>query len=179
MHRRDLLEKLHEFRPSSQRDVDCRNQFVKFVEGHPDCFERSLEIGHVTGSAWIVNRERSRCLLTYHKKLESWLQLGGHADGNPDVLDVALSEGREESGIVQILPLSTEIFDLDIHRIPAHKAVPEHYHYDVRFLCETDEGCPLTISDESNDLRWLTAEEVLARTSEESVLRMLRKTLLF
>ena len=176
MHRRDILEKLSQFVPLNRRDSECRDRFFEFIRANQDCFERSLEIGHITGSAWIVNPGRDRFLLTFHKKLELWLQLGGHADGNPDVLEVALREAREESGIVNIAPLSERIFDLDIHRIPEHKGVPEHFHYDVRFICEADDRKALTISDESHDLRWLTAEEVRERTSEESMLRMLRKT---
>lgn len=176
MHRHDILERLRAFVPLEERDADYRDQFVEFVKSNPDCFERTLEIGHITGSAWIVNPNRERFLLTFHKKLGLWLQLGGHADGNPDVLEVAMREAREESGILGVLPLSGQIYDLDIHRIPEHKGVSEHLHYDVRFVCVADDSAPLTISDESHDLRWLTAVEVLERTSEESILRMLRKT---
>ncbi|MBK7091238.1 MAG: NUDIX hydrolase [bacterium] len=176
MHRRDILDKLANFIPRDPRDSNCRDQFIEFIKTNPNCFERSLEIGHITGSAWIVNPARDRFLLTFHKKLELWLQLGGHADGNPSVLEVALGEAREESGIYRVEPLSDQIYDLDIHRIPGHKGVPEHFHYDVRFICEADDTVPLIISDESHDLRWLTAAEVLERTSEESILRMLRKT---
>ncbi len=176
MHRRDILEKLSQFVPLDQRDSECRDRFVEFIKANQDCFERSLEIGHITGSAWIVNPGRDRFLLTFHKKLELWLQLGGHADGNADVFEVALREAREESGVSNIAPLSERIFDLDIHRIPEHKGVLEHLHYDVRFICEANDSKELTISDESHDLRWLTAEEVRERTTEESILRMLRKT---
>ncbi len=176
MHRHDILEKLSKFAPRDRRDSECRDQFIEFIKANQGCFERSLEVGHITGSAWIVNPGRNRYLLTFHKKLDLWLQLGGHADGKADVLEVALLEAREESGIEQVTPLSVQIYDLDIHRIPGHQGVPEHLHYDVRFICEADDRRVLTISDESHDLRWLTAKEVLERTSEESILRMLRKT---
>ena len=99
-------------------------RFRRFVLRQPRCFERDCwDDGHVTGSAVIVDRAASRVLLTQHAKIGRWLQLGGHADGDPDPLAVA--------------PLRTDIVDLDIHRIPAHGADPVHYHYDVRFLLQT------------------------------------------
>lgn len=176
MHRNHLLQLLRSYRARDARDRECRERFIEFVGSHPDCCERTLAIGHVTGSAWITNHPRTRFLLTFHKKLGLWLQLGGHADGETDLVAVALREAREESGLAEIALVSEEIFDLDIHLIPAGNGVPQHYHYDVRFLCEADDAAPLAISDESHDLRWLNREEVAARTLEESILRMLRKT---
>jgi 8-oxo-dGTP pyrophosphatase MutT (NUDIX family) len=176
MHRHDLVQRLKSYTVIEQHDSETRDRFLDFVESSPQCFERSLSIGHVTGSAWIVNPTRDRFLLTFHSKLNIWLQLGGHADGNPNVLDVALREAREESGLDNIRCLTPEIFDLDIHRIPEHKEVAEHYHYDARFLFEADDAQPLVISDESHDLRWLRSEEIRQLTQEESILRMLRKS---
>jgi len=176
MHRNSLLQLLRAYQARDARDRECRDRFIEFVESYPECCERKLAIGHVTGSAWIANRQRTRFLLTFHKKLGLWLQLGGHADGETDLVAVALREAREESGLSEIALVSDEIFDLDIHLIPAGNGVPQHYHYDVRFLCEADEAALLAISDESHDLRWLNREEVAARTQEESILRMLRKT---
>lgn len=93
--------------------------------------------------------------LTLHKKLGFWLQLGGHADGDSNLLSVAIKEAYEESGLNNISVLSEEIFDIDIHYIPKFKSVPGHYHYDVRFLLKNcDDDDKIKISDESNDLRW-------------------------
>lgn len=147
-----------------------------FVETHADCFERSLLTGHITASAWILDLDRRYTLLTHHGKLDKWLQLGGHTDGDADVLGSALREAREESGLAEVSAISTEIFDVDIHRIPARKSEPEHFHYDVRFLLEADRAAPLAISSESKDLRWVPLCDVDQLTQEESVLRMLRKT---
>lgn len=176
MHRRDLLLKLRNLAAATERDESCRERFVKFVINNPDCFERTNSVGHVTGSAWITNIDRSRFLLTFHKKLGMWLQLGGHADGCPQIERVALREAREESGVDSIRLVSDQIFDLDVHPIPAHSGTPRHYHYDVRFLCEADDRLPLVVSRESHDVRWLTAEEIRSLTNEDSVLRMLRRT---
>ncbi len=153
-----------------------RGRLADFVASHENCFERSLSIGHVTGSAWIVDLDRTHVLLTHHRKLDKWLQLGGHADGDWDVLRVALREAEEEGGLTTVRPVRDTIFDVDIHLIPARKAEPEHYHYDVRYALEADRAEAIRISDESHDLRWIAVEEVGTLTQEESVLRMVRKT---
>ena len=147
-----------------------------FVRRQPACFERTcFEDGHVTGSAWIVCPQRQRVLLTHHRKLKKWLQLGGHSDGDANTLRVAQREAEEESGLT-VRPVNERVFDIDIHTIPARGDDPEHKHYDVRFLFEADDLRPLTMSVESNDLRWVSIGDLHSLTSEESVLRMARKT---
>ena len=116
---------------------------MAFVEQNEMCFERSLDIGHITGSAWVLDFHRTHTLLTHHAKLDKWLQLGGHSDGDPDTLEVALREVREESGLVEVRPISEAIFDVDAHLIPARGAEPEHIHYDIRFLAEADREAPI------------------------------------
>jgi 8-oxo-dGTP pyrophosphatase MutT (NUDIX family) len=152
-----------------------RRELVEFVEAHENCFERSLQIGHVTGSAWIVDPDRTHTLLHHHGKLDRWLQLGGHADGDSDVRNVALREAREESGLTSVRPVSADIFDVDVHCIPARGAEPEHFHYDVRYLFEADRSEPLRITNESKDLQWVRLDRVEELTQEESILRMVRK----
>lgn len=149
---------------------------IRFVETHEDCLLRSCVPGHLTGSAWILSPDRTRTLLTHHHKLDKWLQLGGHADGDPDLLAVALREAREESGLARVRAVSPEIFDLDRHWIPARKTDPGHYHYDLRFLIEADPADPLVISNESKDLAWVEVARVTALNAEESMARMVRKT---
>ncbi len=149
---------------------------IGFVQQQPDCFERTcFEDGHVTGSAWIVCPNRRRVLLTHHRKLQKWLQLGGHSDGDANTLNVAQREAEEESGL-RVKRIHDAVFDIDIHTIPARGEDPEHKHYDVRFLFEADDRAPLTISSESNDLTWISLKNLSTVTSEESVLRMARKT---
>ena len=149
---------------------------IEFVETHADCLLRSQLTGHLTGSAWIVDPSRRLTLLTHHRKLDKWLQLGGHADGDPDLLAVALREAREESGLTGLRAVSPEPFDIDRHRIPARKDVPEHWHYDLRFMIEADPAAPLTVTDESHDLAWVAVNEVTHLNAEESMARMVRKT---
>ena len=176
MHRRLLEILLEAYVPTGATDAAARERILGFVRAHDDCFERTLLEGHVTGSAWIVNPSRTRCLLTHHRKLDRWLQLGGHADGQTDALEVAMREAREESGLTSLRAVSDAIFDCDVHSIPGRKAEPEHFHYDVRFLLEADDTEPLVLSEESKELAWVALEDVASLESDESVMRMVVKT---
>ena len=174
MHRQPLLDLLERYVPTDESDAQCRDRFVEFVRGNPECFERSLEVGHVTGAAWLLSADGDKALLTHHRKLDCWLQLGGHADGDADVVRVALREAREESGIQNIELLDAEVFDLDIHTIPQHKDTPPHEHYDVRFLCQSKADHQLAVSDESHDLGWFTIDQLEQIDVDESIHRMCR-----
>ena len=176
MHRRLLVSLLEAYDPFDDDDDEARGRILSFVLANTDCFERSLLAGHVTGSAWILDPSRSRCLLTHHRKLERWLQLGGHADGQTDILEVAMREGREESGLTSLRPVAASIFDCDVHSIPARRAEPGHWHYDVRFLLEADDAEPLVVSVESKELAWIALGEVAALGGDASVMRMVAKT---
>jgi 8-oxo-dGTP pyrophosphatase MutT (NUDIX family) len=128
-------------------------QFSRFVHAHPMCCERELAVGHLTGSAWLVDRHGERVLLTHHRKLDRWLQLGGHADGEADLARVALREAEEESGLAG-LQVAEPIFDLDRHWIPARGADAGHWHYDVRFVVRCTETEDYVVSAESHALAW-------------------------
>src|SRR3954463_9092998 len=132
MQRRAVMELLQTYaaEPLDSNEAAMVADVIRFVTAHPDCLERSCVPGHLTGSAWIVSPDRSRTLLTHHLKLDKWLQLGGHADDDPDLLAVALREAREESGLTRLRVVSPAIFDFDRHLIPARKTEPEHFHYD-------------------------------------------------
>ena len=120
MHREAVLRLLrrHAERALEASEAAMTQVTIEFVQAHPDCLARSCVPGHLTGSAWVVTPDRSRTLLTHHLKLDKWLQLGGHADGDGDLLAVALREAREESGLTRIRALSADVFDLDRHWIP-------------------------------------------------------------
>jgi 8-oxo-dGTP pyrophosphatase MutT (NUDIX family) len=149
---------------------------ICFVEAEADCLLRTCVPGHLTGSAWVISPDRQRTLLTHHRKLDKWLQLGGHADGDPDLRAVALREVREESGLARLRVMTPEIFDLDRHHIPARGSEPAHWHYDVRFLLEADPTEPLVVTSESKDLAWVEVAQVAELNAEESLRRMVRKT---
>lgn len=176
MYRQLLLTALDRYAVRYPAERTLVKRFAGFIRDNVHCFERSSVVGHVTGSAWIIDGPHERCLLTNHKKLNRWLQPGGHCDGNGDIAAVALREAYEESGLTSLKLVSSEIFDIDIHSIPARKAEPEHFHYDVRFLLEC--GCDenYVISEESHDLAWVPLVKVSNYSAEDSVLRMVQKT---
>jgi 8-oxo-dGTP pyrophosphatase MutT (NUDIX family) len=176
MHRNTLTTLLQNHHPTDPHEVQFTEQITSFVKQNPDCFERYLLIGHVTGSAWILDKSHQFTLLTHHRKLDKWFQTGGHCDGDSDVLNVALKEAQEETGLSDIQIISPNIFDIDIHEIPERKGVPAHLHYDVRFLLEADMNQPFTVSSESTDLAWVALSEVSKLNDSESIVRMVRKS---
>lgn len=179
MHRNNLLAQLNIYRAENEEEEQYKLRTIKFVKTTSDCFERSNLPGHITGSAWLLDRTGNRVLLTHHRKLNRWLQLGGHADGNPDVLQVALQEAREESGIINIAPVSENIFDVDVHLIPARKNVLEHLHYDIRYLFRVTDSEEYKISHESIDLKWVSQDEFSQIQVDQSVQRLYEKWIHF
>ena len=134
---------------------------LSFIENHTNHFSRTNHHGHFTGSAWIINPDKTKILMTHHKKIGKWLQLGGHADGESDLLKVSQREAVEESGINNFVTISNEIFDMDIHEIPAIGSDPKHLHYDIRFLLQADpDKESLIISNESHDVAWIPLDKI-------------------
>lgn len=151
--------------------------FESFLSAHADAFERSCAPGHFTGSAWLVSLDGERVLLTHHRKLGLWLQPGGHADGDPNLCDVALREAGEETGL-RGLRIEPGIFDIDRHRIPARPGEPEHWHYDVRYVVRAGEDECFIVSEESHSLAWRPVAEVAKDPqADASVRRMAAKWL--
>ena len=140
----------------------------------PDAFFRTCSPGHFTASALILNQLKTQVLLVEHRKLGIWVQPGGHADGDEYLEAVARREVEEETGLSEFLSKNS-ILDLDIHPIPARKDETAHKHYDVRFLFFADPALPLTLSDESTELCWITVGNLKEFTREESMFRMLEK----
>jgi 8-oxo-dGTP pyrophosphatase MutT (NUDIX family) len=145
--------------------------------GVADPFSRERLAGHFTASSWLVDRTGARVLLTHHRKLDRWLQLGGHADGDRDLARVALREAEEESGL-DGLSVESRIFDLDRHWIPERGEVPGHWHYDVRYIVHAGESEQYVISDESHDVAWRDITGISADTElDPSLRRMAEKWL--
>ena len=173
--RRALCELITEYAGRFPEESATCERLMQFVQSHADCFSRTCVPGHVTSSAWLLDTSGERVLLTHHKKLDIWVQLGGHMEGESSVLDSALREAREESGIAGIGVCSSALFDIDIHEIPARGADPAHLHYDCRFALQTESTNEFVLTEESHELRWVPVAEVSALTNEESVVRMVRK----
>lgn len=176
--RHDLIAALHAYQSPFTEEKFFVPKFLKLLE-HPHAFNKDHLPGHITGSAFIIDYSGQYTLLTLHAKLRQWLQPGGHADGEENILNVALRETDEETGI-KIPEVKPEIFDIDIHTIPAFKGFPQHDHYDVRFLFKVSVDEPIKISDESTDLAWKPLNELSVLTgNNRSMVRMAEKLKLF
>jgi 8-oxo-dGTP pyrophosphatase MutT (NUDIX family) len=151
-------------------------RFREFLASGEELQGKSNLRRHITASTWIVDPGRTRVLLTHHAKLNIWVQLGGHTDEGEDWTAAALREAREESGLTGFRLLQRGLFDLDIHEIPARPGQTAHDHYDLRFLVEAAADLPLTVSEESHDLAWVSLADLESYTREESQQRMKRKT---
>ncbi|MBA4849871.1 NUDIX hydrolase [Emticicia sp. BO119] len=176
MHRKKILELLSKHSGYNRNEEQMTRNTIEFIRAHENCFDRELLIGHVTGSAWVLDNSGKFVLLMHHRKLNRWFQPGGHCDGDSDVLAVALKEAIEETGAKDIKAVNEAIFDVDIHQIPERKGIPAHLHYDIRFLFTADKDSPLLINEESNDLAWVELSKVKELNSEDSIMRMVDKT---
>lgn len=172
--RADLLSLLAAYGPSDPGEEEAKSRIVEFVMENAE-LGRPNPAGHVTASALVVDAVFGRLLLNHHAKLGIWIQFGGHVEAGEGLVEAALRETREESGLASVRLLSAGIFDVDVHPIPARGDVAAHYHYDLRFLAVADPGEAFAVSPESLALRWIALEELPACSSSESMLRMGRK----
>jgi 8-oxo-dGTP pyrophosphatase MutT (NUDIX family) len=178
MHRQELLTLLNQHQTRFMDEAGYMRRAICFVEAYSEVFYRELWPAHVTGSAWVVSPDRSRVLMMHHRKHDQWFQPGGHADGDADIVRVALRETAEETGIdsSHIHLLGPDIFDVDIHTIPEMHGDPRHEHIDIRFLVEIDDRLPVPGNDESHDVIWVSLLEVTRYNNNRSTYRMLEKT---
>lgn len=169
-----LLDAYEEAHPD---EIEVIGVFRELASTDADAARRERKAGHLTGSAWLVSADGTCVLLTHHRKLDRWLQLGGHADGDADLARVALREAEEESGLAD-LEVEPLVFDLDRHRIPARGDEPEHWHYDVRFVVRACGSEAFVVGEESHALAWRDVAEIARdATADVSLRRMARKWL--
>ena len=177
MERAQLVHALRHYKTSFDEEMVAIPRFKSLLNNFPTCYQRSLITGHITASAWIIDEFGSSALLVHHKKLVRWLQPGGHADGDENILAVATREAREETGLKTLKLIDENIFDIDIHLIPRHEDIQSHYHHDIRFLFTADKTENYVVSDESNELAWMPMEKMDICTRKNiSIHRMVLKT---
>ena len=176
MHRISLLKKLISYQKEYPEEKNTVSSMVAFIKSNSKCFDRNLSIGHMTGSAWLMDAKFEKTLLTHHRKLDRWLQPGGHADGDSDIAGVALREAREESGLQELELVHGAIFDIDIHLIPDGPTEKAHLHYDCRFLIRSVGKDQYVVSEESKDLAWVYLKDLPKYTSDPSISRMALKS---
>lgn len=176
LQRMNTADLLSNYKPSSPEEIGYQALMLDFLRLHDNVYSRSCHLGHFTASAWILNNTHDHVLMMHHVKLNKWLQLGGHCDENPNCIAVAMTEAQEESGLAEVQLLSSNIFDIDIHLIPARKNEQTHYHYDVRFLLQADSNAAISKNHESHALAWVPLGAVHQKTTERSITRMVEKT---
>lgn len=160
---------------SREDEISLREKMLALLDNEPRCFERSCFPAHFTGSCLVVSANGSQALLHHHRKLDRWLQFGGHCDGDENILHVAQRESHEESGIPNLILASPRPFDLDIHLIPETQKEPAHWHYDVRFVLIAPENACFRASSESKELRWFTPDEMAALSLDPGSQRLVLK----
>jgi 8-oxo-dGTP pyrophosphatase MutT (NUDIX family) len=149
-----------------------------FLQSYSDFWSKANTYGHITASCWTINPSKDKALLTHHRKLDKWYQLGGHIEASDtDIFSACHRELEEESGLQSGEIISKEIFDIDVHKIPTKKGVPEHFHFDIRILFEADDVEVISFDpNESMLVKWIKLDEIENVSKEESIKRMINKT---
>ena len=167
----DLKTNIQMFKPYNEQEEVERKMMLEYINKFDDVLTRQNQFGHFTSSAFVLNKERTKILMIYHKIYNSWAWTGGHSDGDSDLLYVAMKEAKEETGIKNITPILDEIYSLEIINVNGHekrgKYVGSHIHLNVTYLLEADENEKLHIKeDENSGVKWVPIEDVLNVTSE-------------
>lgn len=166
-----IREQIAAYVPQNEQEERDKQLILDFMQKYDDAFLRTNRIGHMTASAWVTNRQRTKVLMVYHNIYNSWSWCGGHADGEQDLLQVAMKECREETGLKNVRPVSEDIFSLECLTVDGHEKrgayVSSHLHLNVTYLLEADESEPLTVCEgENSGVRWFLPEEALKASTE-------------
>lgn len=171
MTREELLGQLDAYIPYNEQEEADKALLLHWIQENDDAFLRQNKTAHISASAWVVNKDRSKVLMVYHNIYNSWSWLGGHADGEPDLLTVALREVSEEASITHVHPVSEDIYSLESLTVNGHikngQYVSSHLHLNVTYLLEADSDEAVSIKkDENSGVAWFTPEEALAKSTE-------------
>ena len=171
MSRQELMNQIDNYIPYNEQEEKDKALILEWIRQNENAFSRENKVAHMTASAWVVNPERDKVLMVYHNIYDSWSWLGGHADGETDLLSVALREVKEEAGITKVHPVSEEIFSLESLTVDGHVKkgiyVSSHLHLNATYLLEADSEEAVSIkADENSGVAWFSPEEALARSTE-------------
>ena len=167
----ELLKQLERYRPWNVQEARDLEELLRRLRGGEELYSRENPTAHLTASAWVVSPDRSQVLMAYHNLYASWAWLGGHADGERDLLAVALKEVREESGLSAVRPVSPDIFSIEILPVAGHEKkgryLSSHLHLNITYLLEADPAEPLRYKpDENSSVGWFTPEKAVAASTE-------------
>ncbi|TSI05959.1 NUDIX hydrolase [Lysinibacillus sp. BW-2-10] len=167
----NLKQQIEQYQPYNAQEIKDQELILKYMDLFDNLLTRENEFAHFTASAWVVNQDRTKVLMAYHNIYQSWSWVGGHADGNTNLLEVALKETQEETGLQKIKPVSDEMYSIEILGVAAHEKkgnhIATHVHLNVTYLIEADENELLQIKpDENSDIGWFTFEDAIAASTE-------------
>ena len=171
MDRKELISKIKKYQPFNEQEEMDKALILNWIETQENAFSRENTVAHMTASAWVVNKERNKVLMVYHNIYNSWSWLGGHADGETDLLAVAVREVKEEAGITNVRPVSDEIFSLESLTVDGHvkkgRCVSSHLHLNVTYLLEADSEEAVSVkADENSGVAWFAPGEALKKSTE-------------
>lgn len=171
MTRQELINQIEDYKPFNEQEKMDKLLLLNWIRNNDNAFSRENTVAHMTASAWVVNKDRSKVLMVYHNIYNSWSWLGGHADGETDLLSVALREVKEEAGITNVKPVSEEIFSLESLTVDGHvkkgNYISSHLHLNVTYLLEADSDEAVSIkADENSGVAWFSPEEALKKSTE-------------
>lgn len=171
MDRQELINQIENYIPFNEQEEKDKVLIAEWIRNNENAFSRENPIAHLTASAWVVNQDRSKVLMVYHNIYNSWSWLGGHADGETDLLSVAIREVKEEAGSSNVHPVSEEIFSLESLTVDGHvkkdRYVSSHLHLNITYLLEADSREAVSIkADENSGVAWFSMEEALKKSTE-------------
>lgn len=175
-----LKEQIEHFEPFNEQERADKEMMLEYINTFTDVLTRGNKMCHFTASNWIVNKERTKVLMIYHNIYQSWAWTGGHADGDGNLLHVALKEAQEETGLNHLKVLKQEIYSLEILTVDSHikrgNFVPSHLHLDCCYLLEADENEQLKVKeDENSGVKWIDINKVIEITNEPKMVPIYQK----
>lgn len=175
-----LKNDIEKFNPYNEQEEMDKSFMLDFINKNEDCLVRDNRVAHFTASNWIVNKDRTKVIMIYHNIYKSWAWTGGHADGDEDLMRVALKEANEESNIKNLKPLVDGLFSLEVLTVNGHvkrgKYVSSHLHLNCTFLFEADESEELRIKeDENSGVKWIDINQAIEITNEENMKPIYKK----